>query len=77
MTFQFEVLLVLFHSQMNKKLMLEKVYPYILIQQNNEMVNMIIVEVQSVDYQMLNDTKKMNLFFVCSKDELTYLIILI
>ncbi len=58
MTFQFEVLLVLFHNQMNKKLMLEKVYPYILIQQNNEMVNMIIVEVQSVDYQMLNDTKK-------------------
>ncbi len=77
MTFQFEVLLVLFHNQMNKKLMLEKVYPYILIQQNNEMVNMIIVEVQSVDYQMLNDTKKMNWFFVCLKDELTYLIILI
>ncbi len=57
MTFQFEVLLVLFHNQMNKKLMLEKVYPYILFQQNNEMVNMIIVEEQSVDYQMLNDTK--------------------
>ncbi len=77
MTFPFEVSLVLFHNQMNKKLMWEKVYPYILIQQNNEMVNMIIVEVQSVDYQMLNDTKKMNWFFVCLKDELAYLIILI
>ena len=58
MTFQFEVLLVLYHNQMNRKLMLEKVYPYILIQQNNEMVNMIIVEVQLVDYQMLDDTRK-------------------
>jgi hypothetical protein len=56
-TFQFEVLLVLYRSQMNKKLMLEKVYPYILFQQNNEMVNMIIVEEQLDDYQMLNDTK--------------------
>ena len=50
---------------MNKKLMLEKVYPYILFQQNNEMVNMIIVEVQSDDSQMLNDTKEKiaNYFF--------------
>jgi hypothetical protein len=44
--------------------MLEKVYPYILFQQNNEMVNMTIVEVQLDDSQMLNDTKNNSeLFF--------------
>lgn len=63
MTFQFAVLLLLFHNHMNKKLMLEKVYPYILIQQNNEMVNMIIVEVLLVDFQMLNGTKKKRISF--------------
>jgi hypothetical protein len=31
---------------MSKQLMLEKVYPYILIQENNEMVNRIIVAKQ-------------------------------
>lgn len=63
MTFQFEVLLVLYHNHMNTKSMLGKVYPYILIQQNNEMVNMIIVEVQLADYQRPGDTaiKKLSL----------------
>jgi len=56
-TFRFEGLFELSHNRMNKKLMLEREYPCILFQQNNEMVNMIIVEEQSVDNQMLNDTK--------------------
>jgi hypothetical protein len=45
-TFPFEELPVLFHNQMNKQSMLEKVYPYILIQQNIDTVNKIIAAAQ-------------------------------
>jgi len=58
--------------------MLEKVYPYILIQQNTEMVNMIIVVIQWVDYQKPNDTKIGFVFLKQIFDiKQTYLIILI